>query len=417
MSRAALILGWRAALLTLVVVVLLGSASASALERDPSYEDGPQTPFNAFGGIEQDTADVPGLPPTAATGGLTVIGDSISVPVPYVRRAADAGLRAHVRAWVGWTTRLHRMVAPWPSSGEPSFRAALAGDAGAVFVELGTNDIGCLRAFLFCGGTPKPGASGFEQFGQDERAAINAEIDRSVRMLVDGGKCVLWAGPRPWSNGYAPPEDAAAFNDHLRALQSIYPGRFTYIDYATYSAENPALRADFADPDSDGMHPRTEAGLVAIADLAVSSALAHCPMTTEPRVAVSPPPPPPPPLTQPEPPPPPLVQPEPPPTPPLPEPPAPVPEPPAPELPRERAAPRAPGCSAAPDARARRACFRARAVVGCHAPGVRGDCMRRVRRLYGASVGERRALQRCATGPRAHRVGCRARAQQTYRFR
>ncbi len=399
----------KVSLLALTLLLLVSAATATAIERDPSYEDGPRTPFNFLGGVDEDTADVPGLPATAERDGLAVVGDSISIAVPYVRRAAEDGIRVRVQAWSGWTIRLHRLVTGWQSSTQPSLETAATGDAAAVFVSLGTNDVGCLEPYGLCPDTPEPGTPEYESFGREERARIVEEVDGAAERLLQAGKCVLWAGPRPRNSGYSPDADVEAFNDRLRDIAAEHPGRFTYVDYAAYSESDPALRADFDDPESDGIHPRTAAGRAAIAELAITSAREHCPIRSEPRVAVSPPLPPPPA----------------PPTPPAPEPPAPEPLPGPPLLlPRvivePSPPPRVASCSARSTSALRLSCRRALAVAACsrfRSTRDRSPCMQRVRRLYGASTGEKRALRRCAKKPRARRASCRATAVRSHRFR
>lgn len=397
----------RALTLLVVCAVLVVPATAGALERDPTYENGPRTPFNFLGGVEQDTADVPGLPPTASTGGLQILGDSIAIGVPYVQRAAADGVRAQVRAWAGWTVRLHRMVTGWDSTAGTSFDAAANSDAGAVFLALGTNDVGCLKPYGLCPETPEEDDPDYPAFLARERELVRQEVDSAASELIDSGKCVLWAGPRIGKNGYASDQAVTALDDQLRDIAAANPGRFTYVDYDAYSRSDPALSADFADPNSDGTHPRTAAGKAAVAELAVSAAEAHCPLTTEPRVAISPPLPPPDPPVVPPPPPPVAV-----------DPPLAVPVP-VPPQPQPRVQPKT-GCAARTTAARRKSCRRALAVTSCrrfHTVAKRSSCMLRLRRLYGASSREKAAVKRCAKRPRARRAACRASAKRTYRFR
>ena len=378
----------RLALVLWVCACAGGAANpASALERAPTYENGPRTPFNPYGGVEEQTS-------TPADGGLYAIGDSISWGVPYIERAAADGARAQVRSWAGWTVMLHRLVTSWNDAPDATFDDAAAGTWGAVFVELGTNDIACLHGGSGCWENP---SNSPEQLAA-EQAKIGEQVQAAAATLLDAGKCVVWAGPRtgPGSNA----ADVATFNARLRDLERDHPGAFAYVDYDAYSRTDAALRADFAGPDSDGVHPRTTAGRAAIAELAVTSAQQHCGLAADPPAAAPPAPVPPPPVA-------------------APPPAAPVEAPaPAPALEPEPARAPAPAAGAVPvrsSASARtRAATRCAAARGARA---RTGCMLRVRRLYGPSRREQAALRACAHRARTHVTACRAAVHRRYRAR
>jgi hypothetical protein len=382
----------RLALLVSVGLCMCGLvAPASGLEVAPTYENGPRTPFNPFGGVEERASTPP-------DGGLYVIGDSISWGVPYIQRAAADGARAQVRSWAGWTVMLHRLVTSWNDAPDASFDDAAAGTWGAVFVELGTNDIACLHGGSGCW----ENASDSPERLAAEQQKIAEQVQAAAATLLDAAKCVVWAGPRtgPGSNA----ADVATFNARLRDLERDHPGEFTYVDYDAYSRTDDALRADFARPDSDGVHPQTAAGRAAIAELAVTSAEQHCGLAADPPAAAPRPPVTSPPVT-------PAPVTTPPPAAPV-EAPALVPAPaPAPE----------PALAAAPALRGdSTASARTRAALRCAASRsarARTACMLRVRRVYGPSRQEQAALRACARRARTRVAACRATVHRRYRAR
>jgi hypothetical protein len=393
----------------------LGAAlpgGATGMEFAPTYEQGPRTPFNVFGGQELSSATTPGLPATHNDGGLYVIGDSISGGVPYVDRAAADGVRSEVRSWVGWTTRFHRLVTSWDTSPLASFDEAAAGSWSAVFVQLGTNDIACLHGGVYC----QVRADDTPEHLAEERGKVVAEVTAATDELLAAGKCVLWAGPRHGVSTDA--SDVDAFEAALDGLQAAHPGAFHNVDFDAYTASDDALRADFARPESDGVHPTTAEARAAIAELAVTEAERECglgadPSLAAPAAAVAPPAPLP---VQPDP----LVA----------------------DTPGTGAAPGGellahelpsqalpiflpptpkPRCPGLRSSGAYRACARALAVTSCHAAATRTRataCMVRVRRLYGPSAPERRALARCAKASRAKTArACEASVRHRFRAR
>jgi hypothetical protein len=249
----------------LVVMVAVPAVPAQALERTPCGR-------NLFGMTQGG--------PFAA--GVYVLGDSISWFVPYVETDASVGLHTWIRAGIGWNVMCHSV--PGGDANDPaggpigadgdadSFGDAARSPARAVWVELGTNDIACVLPGCF-GGAPDPWLV--------EMARVFAEVDAEARNLVDAGKCVVWAGVRAIDRTGTPHELGEAFNQHLRDLQTRWPGRFFYVDYHAYSYQNEALRHSLDDPipglsDPDGIHPRTAEGRQAIANLALWTSRVNC---------------------------------------------------------------------------------------------------------------------------------------------
>lgn len=215
--------------------------------------------------------------------GIYVIGDSISLFVPYGTTNAAAGLHTWERLGIGWNVMCHSVPGgdtndPTPGSDigddgdADSFGDALRSPAQVVWVELGTNDIACVLPGC-AGPAPDPLFT--------ELARVFAEVDAEAERLVGAGKCVVWAGVREVDRAGTPPEVARAFNQHLRDLQTRWPGRFHYVDYHAYSYQNEALRHSLDDPipgqnPPDGIHPRDEGGRIAIANLALLTSRVHC---------------------------------------------------------------------------------------------------------------------------------------------
>jgi len=207
--------------------------------------------------------------------GLYVIGDSISNGVPYVATGSAAGAHVWVRWQAGWSTYPHRRTR-WGASNLDSFTDAARSPASTVFVQLGTNDTGCMRAGnALCGGDyPRDEAA-----RQNEKLRIVLETAAGARTLLDAGKCVIWAGTREIDRVGSAQVDAADMNAWLRDLQNQFPGRFYYADYHAYSFGNADLRYSLDEaPGSDRVHPVTAAGRQAIANLAVFLARAQCRM-------------------------------------------------------------------------------------------------------------------------------------------
>jgi lysophospholipase L1-like esterase len=207
--------------------------------------------------------------------GMYVIGDSISGGVPYVATGTANGAHVWVRWQAGWSTLPHRRTL-WGASNLDSFTDAARSPASVVFVQLGTNDTGCMRAGnALCGGDyPQDEAA-----RQNEKLRIVLETAAGARQLIDAGKCVIWAGPREIDRAGSARVDAADMNTWLRDLQSQFPGRFHYADYHAYSFDNADLRYSLDEaPGADRVHPVTAAGRQAIANLAVYLARALCRM-------------------------------------------------------------------------------------------------------------------------------------------
>ncbi|WP_158894770.1 SGNH/GDSL hydrolase family protein [Amycolatopsis anabasis] len=215
--------------------------------------------------------------------GIYVIGDSISLLVPYGPTNTAAGLHTWERVGIGWNVMCHSVPggdtndpAPGHDIGDDgdadSFGDAGRSPAQAVWIELGSNDIACIMPG--CPGTPPdPVLVEFQR--------IFTEVDAEAQRLADRGKCVVWAGAREIDRRGTPPEVARAFNQHLRDLQNRWPGRFFYVDYHAYSYQNEALRRSLDDPipgqnPPDGLHPRTAEGRQAIASLELWTSRAHC---------------------------------------------------------------------------------------------------------------------------------------------
>jgi hypothetical protein len=214
--------------------------------------------------------------------GIYVIGDSISFFVPYGATNTAAGLHTWERAGIGWNVTCHSV--PGGDTNDPaggaigadgdadSFGDAARSPAEAIWVELGTNDIGCILPGCF-GATPDPWLV--------ELGRVFAEVDAEAQRLVDAGKCVVWAGVRAIDRTGTAASFGQAFNQHLSDLRNRWPGRFFYVDYHAYSYANEALRHALDDPidganPPDGIHPRTAEGRQAIANLALLTSRAHC---------------------------------------------------------------------------------------------------------------------------------------------
>jgi GDSL-like Lipase/Acylhydrolase family len=236
-----------------VLVVLLSSvlltADASALERPGSVE-------LAWEGQAGPWSD-----------GLYVIGDSISLFVPYGETGEALGVHTWWRAGLGWTTHSHRHQR-WGASGLPSFTDAARSPAHTVFVQLGTNDTNCFRRAGLCGDVPRTRAE-----RDAEWARIELEVTAAARQLLDADKCVVWAGPREIGRAGAGIEQPRRFNRLLRALEARNPGRFVYLDYSHHSFTDPALRDSLV---GDGIHPQTPEGRQVLANLAFWYARAGC---------------------------------------------------------------------------------------------------------------------------------------------
>lgn len=207
--------------------------------------------------------------------GMYVVGDSISNGVPYVATGTAGGAHVWVRWQAGWSTYPHRRTL-WGASNLDSFTDAARSPASVVFVQLGTNDTGCMRAGnALCGGDHPVD----EAARQNERLRMVLETTAAARQLIDAGKCVIWAGTREIDRAGSAQVDAADFNAWLRNMQGQFPGRFHYADYHAYSFDNAALRHSLDEaPGADRVHPVTAAGRQAIANLAVYLARALCHM-------------------------------------------------------------------------------------------------------------------------------------------
>lgn len=248
-----------------MVVLLLTPAYAAALERpaDMIFYD------EQAGGAQN------------AEGGLYVIGDSISVGVPYLAAGKERGLPVWVRYQAGWSTYAHRST-PWCAP-EPdcdvrtSVRAAAESDASAVFIQLGTNDLRCLRPDPLCAPYNPPHTAAQRE---QERALIGAETLAMAKTLIDAGKCVVWAGPREVPGDTWLTEDAIAMNTWLRALEDVFPGMFYYADYHRLTIRDDALFNSLDNPlmfpDVDRVHPRSDEARAVIADFAVESVINKC---------------------------------------------------------------------------------------------------------------------------------------------
>jgi hypothetical protein len=230
--------------LALAAVIELPSRSA-ALERPPA----PDTAWEQQSG--------------PWSYGLYVIGDSISFAVPYGPTGDSLNIHTWERAGFGWSTFAHRNE-HWGASGLTSFEDAAGSPASVVFVELGTNDTGCMRAAPMCWEYPDT-----PEKQEAERWKMVGEISAGAQQLVDAGKCVIWAGTREIERADSSYDEAKAFNLALRKLEGALPGKFFYIDYSAYSFDNEALRYSLDDaPDADHIHPKTDEGRQAVANLA-----------------------------------------------------------------------------------------------------------------------------------------------------
>jgi lysophospholipase L1-like esterase len=205
--------------------------------------------------------------------GLYVIGDSISLGVPYDTTGTNLGVHTWWRAGLGWSTLGHRTQA-WPSNGLASFEDAARSPARVVFVELGTNDTGCMRGVGLCalGDYPRT-----EQARVTERQKMDAEVRAAAARLLQANKCVIWAGPREIEREDSGIAEAQRFNQLLRTVEAENPGRFFYLDYSWFSFQNADLKHSLDEaPEHDGIHPKTAEGRQVIANLAFWFARAWC---------------------------------------------------------------------------------------------------------------------------------------------
>jgi hypothetical protein len=246
-----------AVLLAIVAVSLLGTAA-----RAPALE----SPADAWYGWEGQGG--PFHP------GMYVIGDSISIGVPYIETGSSAGAHVWVRWQAGWSTYPHRRNA-WGVGHMDSFTDAARSPASTVFVQLGTNDTACMRVGnALCGYYPRTEAE-----RQHEKLRIVLETTAAAQTLLAAGKCVIWAGPREVDVPGSTQGDAADMNAWLRELQRQHPGRFFDAGYSAYSFTNDDLRRSLDEaPGADRIHPATAEGRQAIANFAVFLSRSLCRM-------------------------------------------------------------------------------------------------------------------------------------------
>jgi hypothetical protein len=218
---------------------------------------------------------------------MYVIGDSISARAArqIVRTGRAAGFKTYLRARDGFDTGYQMYYRGWPN-GVPSFTDAVRSGARAVLVQLGTNDVGCLRySATMCRTTPPVDSPRFPRWYRNQVSAIVRRMKAAVDQLLDAGKCVIWAGPRESESNYARKSDSQRINRWLKrysANHPQHPGKFIYADWDRAVYRTPALNADLvAQTDSppnwpDSIHPQTEEGRQALANFQVRYAKNRC---------------------------------------------------------------------------------------------------------------------------------------------
>jgi hypothetical protein len=209
--------------------------------------------------------------PSSATRMVAVIGDSIAKGASYTRSdgtfvpeggqtqefcvfnaAAPFGWRSVIRATSGQDVGYYL--------NNVAFTEIANSSAGAVFVILGTNDIGTVNIQ----GIP------FE--------TIESNAARAAAKLQ--GHCVVWAGQNEqWDTYvsgklYKTAAQAARYDADLRQLATTIPN-FHYADYDALVRNNATFRASLQ---ADGLkiHPSTEAGQIALAQWETFLVRAYC---------------------------------------------------------------------------------------------------------------------------------------------
>jgi GDSL-like Lipase/Acylhydrolase family len=193
-------------------------------------------------------------PPTRYVNGpngplIFVIGDSISAD------ATQQDVYAYINGSLGWKTQIEAVGGSNITDHErfDSFTHARNSNAKAVYVELGTNDIGLINHDL-----------------SDAQILIEIDkvfqaVNRAVAAL--GDTCVVWVGLNeqwdatfPNQLVYDDADVAAAFNDHVQSLLPSHPN-LHYADYDAYVQQNATFRNSLL-ADVVQIHPTTFEGKV-----------------------------------------------------------------------------------------------------------------------------------------------------------
>jgi GDSL-like lipase/acylhydrolase family protein len=188
-----------------------------------------------------------------------IVGDSISAQSEqrddYAWINGGLGWHTHIEATGGSDILMHQR---WHS-----FDHARTSNAAAVFVELGTNDIGQINKTL-----PTNQAL-------IEIAKVFTAVDQAVGAL--NGKCIVWVGlneqfdnfvtwPAPRGREVYDDKDVSkAFDDHIKSLMSSHPN-LHYADYGAYVANDATFRDSLLADGTNYIHPSTTAGRVELAN-------------------------------------------------------------------------------------------------------------------------------------------------------
>jgi hypothetical protein len=187
-----------------------------------------------------------------------IIGDSLSAQPEqrddYAWINGGLGWHTHIEATGGSDILMHQR---WHS-----FDHARTSSAAAVFVELGTNDIGLINDHLTT------------SQALIEIAKVFTAVDQAVGAL--NGKCVVWVGlneqfdnfvtlPNTPRQIYDDKDVSKAFDDHIKSLMPSHPN-LHYADYGAYVANDTTFRNSLLADGTNYIHPSTTAGRVELAN-------------------------------------------------------------------------------------------------------------------------------------------------------
>jgi lysophospholipase L1-like esterase len=219
--------------ISVLVVSVLGAATTGALETNDGCPN-PDPIYRAHA-----SANAPEV---------FYIGDSISANADqkaiYAEKNWAKGWKTIVIAQGGAKIMTHRCL-NWLS-----FYYAHQGNARAVVVELGTNDI--FRINDGNAGSPPP------PMPANQRLAEMSKVFTQMRWVADylDNKCVVWVGLNHLKDSFADDKDTAlSFNKKLTELASSHP-RLHYASYSVLIRDNRTFyNSLFVDPGHDGVHP------------------------------------------------------------------------------------------------------------------------------------------------------------------